>query len=219
MRGLLFAVKMDTPCHPGTQSHTTVVVTFSSVRSSLVTVTWSRSQVHVHLVLPPCLPWSDQCSDLHCTSSCNPHGSPPVIPILLMRKLRLTLVMSNSIEIQIWMLEFITGGLYRASGSLNLFLLSLDVTEKLRSLLLRSLEASVGDRGRCEQSRPCGIVGRGRRVGGAPGLPRGRGSVTQELMEDGKRNMSVRERSVAFQTCQKRHASQVFPSRISAGKK
>lgn len=127
--------------------------------------------------------------------------------------------MSNSTGIQIWILEFLTGGLYRSSGSLNLFLLSLDVTEKLSSLLLKSLEASVGDKGRCEWLCSCGIVGRGRRVGGAPGLPRGRGSITQELTEDGKHKMSVREHSVAFQTCQKRHASQVFPSRISAGKK
>lgn len=79
----------------------------------------------------------------------------------------------------------------------------------------------MGDSGGREWSCPRGATFtlQGRRAGGAPGLPSGRGGVAEELMKDGKHRKSVREHSVAFQTCWKRHASHILPSRISAGKK
>lgn len=129
--GLLFGLKMDIimPWWCLVSAHTKLVLMFSKFPG----VTWQLLECEPSL-------WSPPTSDLLAPDLISSQPSTytillnlhvilwrvdtPVIPVLLMRKLRLTLVISNSTGIQIQVLELFTGSMCHFSGSLNSFFLS-----------------------------------------------------------------------------------------------
>lgn len=103
----------------------------------------------------------------------------PLIPILLMWKPRLSLAVSNGSGIQTQVLEVFTHSLCRFSGSVNSFVLSPNITERLARPgpgISRECGGQCRGRSEMEQAQPIGItvtvqespLGPG---GGAPGWP------------------------------------------------